>query len=255
MIKNYKLASLTGLLALCSGLYAMEKRNGESKKQFALRSLVTKMKGDVGSIIRTINLFSLDPNEIVPDILTDSKNSKKHQTSILGHVICNLYKSMNNRLYESLTYEGKIVGIPCSRGPYGDYWVGTDIKQANKVIPIQKCDKDILEFLFDRKGNLNVVMPCNETNCINPKKALEITMGEEAFLRKIKSMIYSKKIVVKRPKSGHFVNIENLENMTCRKDWGISSSIIPNFKKILLQKYDDFIIGVEKLALDCKTQK
>ncbi len=297
MVKSYKLASLIGLLALCSGLHAMENNkppiitqsgNGylvetttkdhhfqtenkpsyssestvthqnekgtkkeqqkqhkiekavaksnleDSKKQYALKTFIGNIKNDMKSIIQIMDLFSLNPNEILQDIFLE-----KYKTSILGHVILKIYKDMEDTVYNSITdnkcggaFYSEILGC---RGPF--YWIGIDAKNANEVKPIEKNQKLILKALFKRKADLNnFIVPykksfnTGKTTCVNPQKALKIIMEEDKLYNKVKT---------KTDRSGGYGK-------------GISPNAMESFNEIWLKKKTMFADKIEKLA---KTQK
>ncbi len=239
MVKNYKLASLTTLLTLCSGIHAMENSNLDEKKHFALKMFVSNMKKDPNSIIKIMDIFDLKPNEILPDIFL-----KKYKTSILGHVIITIYKQMETNLYHALTtwfedlriyqitqYEkSKILLKPCVQSGSGKCFYEVFTKEAKKVKSINKENQTILRDLFDRKGDLDSFELCesqvntDKINIVNPMKILSILMKKGKLSEQIRSKVKSI--------PGHYL---------------VENAVVP-FDEIMLEKNKKFIDKIEELS-------
>ncbi len=201
MIKSYRLA-LIGLLVSYSGLHAMEKNIDEaiystSEKdqvinQALLGHCVTIMKQAPGEIIRIIDFFGLDPNEVTKNIFLN-----QYKTSILGHWIGHLYKKMEKRIYESVVDVDDNSSIRYEAFNWsasGMIWYGVSACETKKIKPIEEDDKLILEKLFKHKANLYSLIktPCEKqtnphaTNYITPKKILSLLTENNKFYKKIR---------------------------------------------------------------------
>lgn len=255
MTKSYKLA-LTGLLALCSGLYAMEsedkdtpitqlKQIKQGKKdetiysqneknqithQALLEYCVISMNQTPDEIINTVNCFGLDPNEVTNNIFLD-----QYKTSILGHWIGHLYKKMEKRIYESVVDDNSRIRYKmfnCSAS--GAVWVGVSTCETKKIKPIEKDDKLILEKLFKYKANLYSLTktPCEKqtnphtTNYITPQKVLSLLTENDKLYQKIRMQAKKDIIFIKQ----------------------LANGFMTPFKKTLAKKQETFVNTIEELS-------
>ncbi len=207
MVKSYKLASLTGLLALCFGLYAMESCDkhiiySQKKKNYIINQALLEhciiiMKQNPNEAIKIIDTFELDPNKATQNVLL-----KEYKTSIFGHFIHRMYEKMENKIYESVMQKysdgsvnnnSNVLYEILEFSSSGWYMVGVCTDETKKIKPIEKEDELILEKLFKRKANFYSLTktPCEKqtdphaTNCITPKKVLSLLTENRTLYRKI----------------------------------------------------------------------